>query len=167
MTDSGDRWSLRQPDGRILSANPALCDFFGYPAEVLRRDDCHRCGPTLTIWMQTSTTLIRSWPASWTLPSRASDPRRRHGAHRPFHRQRHLRRPRALELFVPRSSTSPEPADRGELTTTGTALDVIARDGNDGVLRWSHRSSRELPWQPEQSGWAAPAGPGRCTRRDR
>ena len=34
MTDSAIGMAL-VADGRILSANPALCDFFGYPAEVL------------------------------------------------------------------------------------------------------------------------------------
>ena len=32
MTDSAIGMALVTPDGRILSANPALCDFFGYPA---------------------------------------------------------------------------------------------------------------------------------------
>lgn len=154
MTDSAIGMALVTPDGRILSANPALCEFFGYPAEVLVgmtvNDVTHP--HDLDADLDHADKVMAGVMDSYHLRKRYihADGTVLTG----YLTVSGIRDDRGgVELFVAQVVDITREATIEDnlrlLAEHGT--DVIARDGNDGVLRWVSPSiTRATGWQPEQ-----------------
>lgn len=159
MTDSAIGMALVTPDGRILSANPALCDFFGYPAEVLVgmtvNDVTHP--HDLDADLDHADKVMAGVMDSYHLRKRYihADGTVLTG----YLTVSGIRDDRGgVELFVAQVVDITREATIEDnlrlLAEHGT--DVIARDGNDGVLRWVSPSITRPPGGSPSNWWVWP-----------
>ncbi len=154
MADSAIGMALVDPGGRIVTANRALCEYFGYPAAMLT---------TMTV---EQVTHPQDMDADLARMQQVQD-----GTIDSYHLQKRYVHADGhvlsgyltvsgirdddgrLDMFVAQVVDITREAALEEnlrlLAEHGT--DVIARDGNDGTLQWVSPSiTRATGWQPEQ-----------------